>query len=142
MEVSIKVASSRAEIVQCYPVLAELRPHIAAGEFVEIIERLSNSIGFRLAYLLDGNVKAVAGYRVSEWLHSGKYLEIEDLVTSSVERSRGYGDQLFKWLVTQARNEGCRQVRLVSGVQRTDAHRFYARQGMVNEAKYFSLNVQ
>ncbi|HTD28236.1 MAG TPA: GNAT family N-acetyltransferase [Xanthomonadaceae bacterium] len=142
MAVSIRRASSHGEIVQCYPVLAELRPHIQAEDFVAIVQRLSNNIGFRLVYLLDDEVKAVAGYRVSEWLHSGKYLEIEDFVTSSGERSKGYGAQLFKWLVAQARHEGCSQLRLVSGVQRTDAHRFYVRQGMVNEAKYFSLNLQ
>jgi hypothetical protein len=33
------------------------------------------------ACLDDDGIKAVAGYRVSEWLHAGKYLEIEDLVT-------------------------------------------------------------
>jgi GNAT superfamily N-acetyltransferase len=141
MAISIRCASCRSEIIQCYPVLAELRPHVPAEDFVAIIERLSENIGYRLAYLLDGEVKAVAGYRVSEWLHSGKYMEIEDLITTSVERSKGYGTQLFRWLVARAKHDGCRQLRLVSGVQRTDAHRFYIRQGMVNEAKYFSLSL-
>ncbi len=142
MPISIQLASSRGEIAGCFPVLAQLRPHLEEGGFVALIERLSATTGFRLAYLLDGDVKAVAGYRVSEWLHGGKYLEIEDFVTASGERSKGYGDQLFKWLVDQARQAGCRHLRLLSGVQRADAHRFYLRQGMVHEAKYFSLNLR
>jgi GNAT superfamily N-acetyltransferase len=142
MPISIRFAATRGEMMQCYPVLAELRPHIPADEFVSTIERLSESNGFRLAYLLDGEVKAVAGIRVAEWLYSGKYMEIEDLVTASTERSKGYGTQIFRWLLAEAEREGCRQLRLVSGVQRIDAHRFYARQGMVYEAKYFSLNIR
>ena len=35
----------------------------------------------------------------------------------------------------------CDQVRLVSGVQRVDAHRFYEREGMRFEAKYFSMDL-
>lgn len=125
----------------CYAVLAELRPHLKEADFVSTVRNLSGKAGFELAYLVDGDVKAVAGYRVSEWLHSGKYLEIEDLVTAGADRSKGYGGRLFDWLVAKARLENCRQLRLVSGVKRTDAHRFYLQKGMVNEALYFSLTL-
>jgi GNAT superfamily N-acetyltransferase len=101
-----------------------------------------DTTNFRLAYLDEGGIKAVAGYRISEWLHAGKYLEIEDLVAAGSERSRGYGGALFDWLVAEAASAGCRQLRLLSGVKRTDAHRFYLRKGMTIEAHYFSMNVQ
>jgi len=142
MPTLIKFAITHQEIVACHPVLAELRPHLPLHDFATTVERLSGSTGFKLAYLSDGDVKAVAGCRTAEWLHSGKYMEIEDLVTASAARSKGYGAQLFHWLVAEARREECRQLRLVSGVQRADAHRFYERLGMVYEAKYFSLNLR
>ncbi len=141
MKPVIKIATSLEEIERCYPVLAELRPHLDADRFVETVQRLTRDVGFRLVYLTDGNIKAVAGYRVSEWLHSGRYLEIEDLVTSQAERSKGYGQILFSWLTIEAQRLGCNQLRLISGVSRTDAHRFYERQGMLFEGKYFSLNI-
>ena len=40
-------------------------------------------------------------------------------------RFRGYGQQLFDWLLTEARQEGCEQLHLDSGVQRYPAHGFY-----------------
>jgi GNAT superfamily N-acetyltransferase len=95
-----------------------------------------------LAYLTDGGIKAVAGFRISEWLAGGKYLEIEDLVAKSNERSKGYGGELFDWLVKHAKENNCRQVRLVSRVSRLDAHRFYVRKGMNLEAHYFSITLQ
>ena len=91
--------------------------------------------------LEDGGLRALAGVRTGEWLHAGRYLEVEELVTGEADRSRGYERALLAWLSDHARSQGCRQVRLVSGVRRMDAHRFYEREGMVWEAKYFSMDV-
>lgn len=67
---------------------------------------------------------------------------MEELVTAEVDRSRGYGQALLAWIADHARTQGCQQVRLVSGVKRADAHRFYEREGMVWEAKYFSMDLR
>jgi GNAT superfamily N-acetyltransferase len=138
----IKIAESDAEIESCYNVMAELRPHLVEREFVERVKRQAEQHGFQVAFLTDGEVKAVAGIRIAEWLASGKYLEIEDLVTKSGERSSGYGGELFDWIVELARREECCQLRLVSSVTRFGAHRFYLRKGMNIEAHYFSMDCQ
>jgi len=137
----IILAESEQEVSACYPVMAELRPHLKREEFVPTVKRLAEIAGYRLAYLTDGGIKAVAGFRISEWLAGGKYLDIEDLVTKSGERSKGYGGELFDWLVEHAQKNTCQQVRLVSRVSRLDAHRFYLRKGMNLEAYYFSMNL-
>src|SRR4029453_748826 len=142
MNSRITVARSEQEISGCYPVMAELRPHIQPNQFLRMVRRLAEIADFQLAYLTDGEIKAVAGFRISEWLAGGKYLEIEDLVTKSGERSKGYGGELFDWLVEHAKENNCLQVRLVSRVSRLDAHRFYLRKGMNLEAHYFSLNLK
>jgi GNAT superfamily N-acetyltransferase len=142
MNSSITVALTKQEISACYVVMAELRPHIQPGEFLPTVKRLEEIAGFQLAYLTDGEIKAVAGFRISEWLAGGKYLEIEDLVAKSGERSKGYGGKLFDWLVEHAKENNCQQVRLVSRLSRHDAHRFYLRKGMNLEAYYFSMNLK
>ena len=95
-----------------------------------------------MAYLADGGVKAVAGFRVSEWLAGGKYLEIEDLVVKGGERSKGYGGVLFDWLVDHASSENCQHIKLVSNVTRFEAHRFYLRRRMSIAAHYFELDLK
>ena len=137
----IAVADTDILIDACHPVMAELRPQIPRAEFLPFVKRLQTTNNFKLAFLDEIGIKAVAGYRVSEWLAGGKYLEIEDLVTAADARSKGYGGELFDWLVAEASRAGCRQVRLVSNVRRVDAHRFYLRKGMAQEAHYFSINV-
>ena len=139
----IAIAESDDEITKCLPVMRDLRPHLRAENFLPLIKKLAETTGLRLAFLSDGEVKAVAGFRTGEWLaFDGRYLEIEDFVTKSEERSKGYGGELFDWLVAHALDDGCKQLRLVSNVARTDAHRFYERKGMAHVAHYFSMNLK
>ena len=139
---TIAFATTDDEISDCYGVMSQLRTHIAPEDFLPRVRRQMDDFDFRLAYLKDeGEVKAVAGIRVSEWLHGGKYLEIDDLVAKDGERSKGYGGLLFDWIVDLARAEQCDHVRLLSGVQRFDAHRFYLKKRMNIEAHYFSIDL-
>jgi len=138
----IAVAKTDDEIQNCYAVMAELRPHIKPDEFLPQVKRQTENSGYQLVYLTDSEVKAVGGFRISEWLSGGKYLEIEDLVAKSGDRSKGYGGALFDWLIEHAKENNCHQVKLVSHVKRFGAHRFYLQKRMDIEAHYFSLNLK
>ena len=122
----IVMAKTPEQIRRCFPVMRELRPHFDDPEkFVECVVRQQRD-GYLLAYLEAGNeIRAVAGYRFLESLFSGKFLYVDDLVTRAADRSCGFGGRLFDWLVDQARQHGCDNLELDSGVQRFDAHRFY-----------------
>lgn len=141
MDVRIALAVEDEEIRSCYPVMAVLRPHVSAEEFVPRVRRQMEVAGYKLAYLADGEVKAVAGFRVSECLAWGKFVYVDDLVSGEGERSKGYGGQLFDWLVEFARGEGCDQFHLDSGVHRFAAHRFYLIKRMFIEAHHFGLKL-
>lgn len=142
MSGKILLAEADEDVLRCYPVMAELRPHVGREEFLRRVRRQGELAGYRLAYLLDVEVKAVAGFRVSECLAWGRFLSVEDLVASGDDRSRGYGGALFDWLVAYAGKEGCGQLHLDSRVQRFDAHRFYLNKRMVIECHHFSLDLK
>jgi GNAT superfamily N-acetyltransferase len=137
----IAVARTDTEIARCFPVMAQLRPHLSEARFVEQVRRQA-AAGYQLAYLeADGAVRSVAGFRVLEMLAFGKMLYVDDLVTREDARSRGYGGELFDWLVEQARANECRQLQLDSGVQRFGAHRFYLTKRMAISSHHFSLTI-
>jgi len=126
----IRVAETDREIDECFPVMAQLRPHLERSEFVARVRRQMAG-GYRLAYLLEEDtVRAVAGYRILENLAWGRFLYVDDLVTDEAARSQGHGKALLAWLAERARQEGCAQLHLDSGHHRKDAHRFYLREGM------------
>lgn len=138
---SIHVATTDTEIAACYPVMRELRPHVAEEQFLSRV-RSQESTGYRLAYLLEANgVVAVAGFRVGENLAWGHFLYVDDLVTLSQHRSKGYGAYLLSWLKEKAEKEGCEQMHLDSGIQRKEAHRFYEREGMTMASLHFAEKI-
>lgn len=141
-KMEIILAHTEDEISHCFKLLSELRPHLTLNEFIEKVTRMRVTTGYKLAYLNDDGIKAVAGIKISEWLHTGTYLEIEELVTAKNERSKGYGGKLFDWIFDYAKQNKCNQISLVSGVTRENAHRFYLTKGMTFEAKYFSIDVE
>ena len=138
---NIALATTEADIARCFPVMAELRPHLIAGEFVPRVLR-QHATGYHLAYLEDGgDVRAVAGFRYLETLPWGRTLYVDDLVTAEASRSRGHGGKLFDWLVAQAKQNRCDALHLDSGVQRFGAHRFYLTRRMDIVAHHFALKL-
>ena len=137
----IQRAESKEDIRRCHAVMAQLRPHVDAGDFLPRVERQQRQ-GYQLAFLAEGgDVRSVAGFRILESLAWGKFLYVDDLITSEAERSKGFGEQLFAWLLGEARAAGCDQVHLDSSVQRFGAHRFYLAQGMDITSHHFAIKV-
>jgi GNAT superfamily N-acetyltransferase len=137
----ISLAADERDIGRCYGVMAQLRPHLNEGEFIERVTRQEKD-GYLLVYgEVNGEVVAVAGFRVLENLAWGRFLYVDDLVTAQAERSKGHGDALMNWLLDYARASGCAQFHLDSGVQRHDAHRFYFRQRMNISGYHFALEL-
>lgn len=130
------------DLARCFTVMRELRPHLRhAEEFTTRVTR-QRAAGYHLVALEEaGVICSVAGYRFGERLSSGPYLYVDDLVTAAAERSRGHGGYLFGWLVDRAREAGCQELLLDSGVQRFDAHRFYLSKRMEIRCHNFGLQL-
>lgn len=135
---NIHIATSDCEIAACYPVMQALRPHIAEDEFLARV-RSQEKMGYRLAFVEQAvSVVAVAGFRIGENLAWGRFLYVDDLVTLPTQRSNGFGAGLLSWLRDFAVTQGCTQMHLDSGIQREDAHRFYAREGLSMTSFHFA----
>jgi ribosomal protein S18 acetylase RimI-like enzyme len=57
---------------------------------------------------------------------------IEDVRVATDCRSRGIGEQMVQWAVTEARARGCKLVELLTHQTRVDAQRFYVRLGFAS----------
>lgn len=137
----IQIATTSDEIMRCFEVMRELRPHLVATEFAGRVTR-QQAQGYRLAFLeCDGVVRSVAGYRLMENLFAGQVMYVDDLVTRAVDHGGGFGSALFDWLVMEAKKASCEQFHLDSGVQRFAAHRFYLHKGMDIVYHHFAMKL-
>ena len=137
---AVKVATTDDEIARCFAVMRELRPHLA--DEAELVRRAKHQMAhdhWTLIYVEDaGEVAAVSGFRIQDYLHSGKTLYVDDLVTAEAKRSKGFGETLLSWMQDHARAQGCQTFSLDSGTHRTGAHKFYFREGLVVTSFHFA----
>lgn len=133
----IAFASDQDDVLRCFPVMVQLRPHLSQTDFRQRVADQQIQ-GYQLVFLeVDGEVKAVAGFRPMLNLVHGRFLYVDDLVTDQQSRSQGYGHQLLAWLEAYAAGQGFASLQLDSGLQRQDAHRFYRREGLIDSSLHF-----
>ena len=118
------------------PVHRQLRPALPADYAARLRAVFAN--GGRMSVATEGRaVRGLALWRLIENTYEGRRLYVDDLVTDQAHRSRGVGRSLLRHLERRARELQCAVLALDSGTQRTDAHRFYFREGMVIPAFCF-----
>ena len=135
----VTLADTDRDLERAAEVLAELRTHLSPAEIVARIREQQRD-GFRVAFAeADGWVLGVAGFVITRKLAWGKHMYVDDLVTTATRRGTGVGARLLDWLKEHAREQGCEQIHLDSGVQRFGAHRFYLRHGFDIASHHFSI---
>jgi|SRR5689334_10678157 len=136
----IKKMTTESEIRATFPVMKQLRTHLSEDKYLEMVQRQRELHNYHVvAVIEDGQIQAVAGYRISECLSFGHFLYVDDLITDERARSKNHGKELMAWLVDEAKKHGCGQLHLDSGVQRHAAHRFYLRERMDITCYHFAL---
>lgn len=134
-----RLATSDADILACFPIYRQLRPHLAEDQFVASVHRM-HATGFQLALRShEERIVAVAGFRIYENFHSGRLMYVDDLVTDESARSAGHGKALLHWLMAYAKDHRCAAFELDSGTHRHGAHKFYLREGMQITDFHFAL---
>ncbi len=135
----IQIATTAEEIARCFAVMSQLRPALVESEFVARVQG-QQAEGYHLAFLEDdGVVVSTTGFRMYGMLGTGRTFYVDDLVTDSAQRSKGYGEAMLKWLIERAREQGCDTFSLDSGTHRQDAHAFYLRHRLRITSFHFAL---
>lgn len=134
---TIKELQSEEEILQAFPVMKELRTHLNEETYLDLVNEAQEKEEYHLLALYDkGEIVAVVGFQPMITLYYGKFIWVCDLVTDSTKRSKGYGEKLLAYVHEWAKANHYETVALSSGLQRTDAHRFYEEKMGYNKASY------
>jgi ribosomal protein S18 acetylase RimI-like enzyme len=139
---AMKIVETEQELRACYPVMKELRPHLASEDaFVAQITRMREQHYHILAVWEGEAVVALAGYRYQENTVYGRFLYVDDLVAAERHRSRRWGAQLLAKLTEFAEQAQCVRLVLDTGLTNGLAQRFYFREGLLPGALRFGKNL-
>ena len=122
-------------LAQAEPVHRQLRLNLP-DDYKKKMSRVLEGARMALAIERDA-VLGLAVYRWHENTFDGIKFYIDDLVTNEAHRSEGIGRVLIAHLENIARKLGASGLVLDSGTQRTQAHKFYFREGFVIPAFNF-----
>ena len=142
-EPTIRELDTRDEWRDAFPVMKQLRTHLDEGAYLQYLDEMTAN-GYRLFGLFsEGELAALAGVGIETNMYYGRHLWVYELVTDSAHRSKGFGERLVRYLREWAEKRGCEKLALSSGLQRTDAHRFYEdRIGMEKASYVFTLELE
>jgi len=127
----IRLLESDDELRAAFPVMNQLRTHLTEDEYMKRVAHQRANEAYQIVAVYDeGEIRALAGFRIAMALAHGKYLYVDDLVSDEASRSKRYGAKVVDWMCEYGKREGCTSLHLDSGVQRHDAHRFYLRERM------------
>jgi GNAT superfamily N-acetyltransferase len=126
------------EISLCFPLMGQLRSHLKVEDFTQQVLAQMHEGYILFAMRKASKTVALCGCRVKTNLAWGKHLYIDDLISSESERSLGYGKEMMAYLIIFAKENGCQEIHLDSGVQRFQAHKFYLREGFKIASHHFS----
>jgi GNAT superfamily N-acetyltransferase len=121
----IQELNSEEEWRAAFPAMRELRFDLSEAEFLRLREVMAREDYRLFAARHKNKIVALAGIAILTNLYYGRHVWAHDLVTASAARLRGHGQSLLSFIEELARREDCRCIALSSGLQRSDAHRFY-----------------
>jgi len=138
-ETVLRHAETEAELQACHPVMRELRPLLQSSlAFLDRV-RTQSPQGWRLLAEWRGATPiALAGYRRMDNLVHGRFIYVDDLVTTEAERGSGAGERLLAEIERIARAEDCAKVVLDTGLANSRAQRFYFRCGLLATGLHFT----
>lgn len=137
-----RLADTEADVAACFPLMHQLRPHLA--DAAELVSRwqLQRQAGYRIMALWHGDTPvALAGYRITDNLIHGHFLYVDDLVTDESSRGSGLGARMLDRMKEEARAQGCHRLMLDTAIDNLLAHRFYYRCDLLARGLHFGMAV-
>lgn len=140
--VQLHFAEDDTALIACFPVMRELRPHLASpSEFIERVER-QKAAGYRLLAAWENAAPVgLAGYRIQENLIRGNFVYVDDLVVTNARRSGGIGELLLDGVADECRRLNIPSLVLDTAIDNSLGQRFYFRYGMLARGFHFSMVV-
>lgn len=123
---TMKELQTDHEIIEAFPVMKQLRTHLDESTYLDLVREAKEKDRYKMFALYDSHkVVAVIGFTPMITLYYGRFVWVCDLVTDASRRSKGSGKKLLTYVHEWVKENKYDSVALSSGLQRTEAHRFY-----------------
>ena len=118
-----EIKITEPELKQIFPIINQLRPHLNFEEYFKIVK---NMPAYQIFCLFKNEeVVSYIGFAKMLNLYYGNHIWVYDLVTDKTKQGQGYGKILLSYVEKYAKDNKLSCIALSSGLERTNAHKFY-----------------
>lgn len=139
---NLKILKNYDDIIQAFDVFLELRPSLTDAASFATQVLVQQKEGYQVIAVIESDcVVAAIGFRMLTTLAWGKIVYIDDLITKSDQRQKGYAKVLMDHVIGIAKDQECQQIHLDTGPRRHAAHRFYLNKGFELNCYHLALKL-
>lgn len=125
----LKVVSTLEEMLPQFDLVKQLNSNYTPQFYAGLLPLMIRN-NYKQALCFTGaKLAGVCGFWINAKFYSGKYVELDNVIIDEAYRSRGIGDELCRFVLKIAKEEGCNMAMLDAYIENDDAHRFYERMG-------------
>jgi len=125
------------EIDIAWSVVKQLRKQLTYDTFEDLIYDMRAREYTMFGIFEKEHLITYAGVVIQTNLYHKRHLFVDELVTDAQYRSQGYGAMMLAYLKDYAKMGMCERIVLSSGLQRKEAHEFYAKEGFEKKSFVF-----
>ncbi len=125
------------EMLEHLSLVQQLYPDLTKQKYATMLRDMIPNNYSQVVVFENEKAIALSGIWVNTKLWTGKYIELDNVVTDKNHRSKGAGKMINDFAAEKAKQLGCTCIVLDAFVDNRDAHRFYFRDGYVIRGFHF-----
>ncbi|MBB78441.1 MAG: GNAT family N-acetyltransferase [Crocinitomicaceae bacterium] len=133
----IKEIKNLKTMLENFKILKEVYPRLTLKEYKNKLNDMLSNNYKQVGVYNKKECIGLTGYWIGTKLWCDKYFELDNIVISKKYRSKGIGEELFKYMEAKARKEKCSMIALDTYTNNFKAHKFFYNQGYIPKGFHF-----
>ena len=133
----IKEIKNLKTMLENFKILKEVYPRLTLKEYKNKLNDMLSNKYKQVGVYKKKECIGLTGYWIGTKLWCDKYFELDNIVISKKYRSKGIGEELFKYMEAKARKEKCSMIALDTYTNNFKAHKFFYNQGYIPKGFHF-----
>jgi GNAT superfamily N-acetyltransferase len=139
--IEIKLFSEVEFMLPQFDLIKLLSTNISCLEYEEMLNEMIKLNYKQAVAYYNSKPVGVCGFWINTKIYSGKYVELDNVVTDENYRGQEIGKLLCNFVLTIAKQNNCKTAMLDAYLENIKAHDFYEREGFIKKGFHFIKTV-
>lgn len=135
--IAIKILEKPVEMYEQYELIIQLSKNVSFENYCEMIDEMVLLNYKQAVAFINNKPVGVCGYWINTKIYSGKYVELDNVVTDEKYRSNKIGALLCEFVLGIAKENNCTTAMLDAYIENESGHHFYQNLGFEKKGYHF-----